>query len=204
MSSLRSRTLIAIAALLGAAVGCDAPGSQEDAQAAVDRWAKEHAAGWDLTVDERSPDKAFVPAFDERCGNDLLTLRYAARGYQIDLGFACPGPQGTDLAGLRTSFKYAALNVLPHGIDVPGWRFSLLTPSSSFEKGVQLTSWEGGRLTAHIDTELFQLTGQREGADCMAPADSGTPPQCLVEAELRGLPVRITISAPLAPETLMN
>jgi hypothetical protein len=200
MNSSMLRTSMLLVALAGAA-GCESPpASQSEAQAAADRWATDHASGWELKVDDKT--QGFVQPFGARCATDFMTLRYAAAGYQVDLGFACPGPQGTDLAGLRASFKYAVLDVLPHGVEVPGWNFQVLTPSSSITAGVQLASWDGGRLTVKIDTALFRLSGTRDSADCMPPADGTTPAACLAGADLHQMPVHLTLTAPLSPELL--
>jgi hypothetical protein len=182
-------------------VGCGAEGSQDEAKQAVEKWAQDHAAGWTLAVDDA--DHAFKRApFDQVCGNDTFTIRYAASGYQVDLGVTCPGPQGTDLAGLRSGLKYVALDDLPHGVEVPGWKFDVLTPVSSFKEGVELVSWDNGRLTVKIDTRLFALDGAKEGDSCRPLADGPTPPSCLVRAELNNLPLHLTLTAPLSPDTL--
>jgi hypothetical protein len=181
-------------------VGCGAEASQDEAKQAVQRWAQDHAAGWTLTVDD---GHAFARApFNEPCPNNILTIRYAAPGTQIDLGFTCPGPQGTDLAGLRTGLKYVALTDLPHGVELPGWRFDVLTPVSSFKDGVEIVSWDNGRLQVKIDTRLFALDGLKDGESCRPPADGVTPASCLVRAELNNLPLHLTLSAPLSADTL--
>jgi hypothetical protein len=185
-----------------AAAGCGETADQGDADQAVHRWAQEHAGGWTITADDAS--HAFVRApFSETCVNNTITLRYVAPGYQVDLGVACPGPQGTDLAGLRSGLEYVVLDELPHGLDVPGWRFRIFTPTSSFTEGVELVSWDGGRLKVKIDTGLFALDGDRDGKECETPADGATPAACRVRAELRNLPLHLTVTAPLAAATLM-
>jgi hypothetical protein len=188
-------------ALFLVVAGCGGEASQGEANQAVQKWAQDHVAGWTLTVDDA--DHAFArPAFNEVCPNNTLVVRYAATGYEIDLAFTCPGPLGTDLAGLRSSFKFAVLTTLPHGLDVPSWKFDIFTPSSSFKDGVEIVSWDSGRLKVKVDTKLFALDGRKESEECRPLADGPTPAACLVRAELNNLPLHLTITAPLSPDTL--
>jgi hypothetical protein len=46
---------------------------------------------------------------------------------------------------LREAFSYVALDELPHGIAVEGWKFMISTPTSSFSEGVELTAPAGVR-----------------------------------------------------------
>jgi hypothetical protein len=195
---MKTKVLFALSLVVA---GCGVEARQDEAKHAAQKWAQDHVAGWTLTVDDA--DHAFTrPSFNEVCPNNTLMVRYAATGYEIDLAFTCPGPQGTDLAGLRSSFKFAVLTTLPHGLDVPSWKFDILTPSSSFKDGVEIVSWDSGRLKVKVDTRLFALDGRKDSEECRPPADGRTPAACLVRVELNNLPLRFTITAPLSPDTL--
>jgi hypothetical protein len=193
---------IAVTAMCAAA-GCG-PATRAEALAAAQHWAAQHPTGWSIAINETDPAHGLTRApFDMPCINDFFTLRYAGLGTEIDLAFACPGPEPKDLSWLRMSFKFAALHVLPHNIVAEGWTFDVFTPISTFMDGVTFQAWEAGRLSMQIDTQLFGIDGQSHIGDCNAIADG--PSSSYSDCSFRVAyprPLRLTLNVPLTLEVL--
>ncbi|HEY0714333.1 MAG TPA: hypothetical protein VGF45_16745, partial [Polyangia bacterium] len=183
---------------LGIALASCGHSDPEEPQARADRWADEHKSGWELTVDERDPQRALAFASSGSCPttSGFTTVKYTAPGYAVALGFRCLSKRPTTLESLREAFGYAVLEELPHGIEVPGWKFEVSTPSSSVKEGVTFTSFAEGRLSLRIVTPLLSVRGTSEDRDaCPLIADAALPPQCFVDRRL-GIPLTLTMTMP--------
>ena len=203
-SLLPRLALVAGAALLAACGGLPfegaGSGSAERARDAVDAWARRHPDGWVVTLATDAPlaSPSWSPPCSANPPSGFVTVRYETAGAEIDLAFRCTGPSGTGAAVLQERFAFAVLQRLPHGIAVPGWRFSVLTPTSSVSEGVTFADAGGGRVLVAIETPLFAVYGQGTGAACVPPADAPMPAGCWVQREHR-VPLRLTLRAPIVP-----
>lgn len=199
-------TLISLAGLglVLSAVGCGAADHGE-AAAQAERFAQEHRAGWQLHAHEQDATRALqFASFSKRCTSgdrdDKTTLEYVAPGYEIAFGFSCLPGRNTDLAALKDAFSYVALNQLPHGIKANGWKFVVMTPSSSIDQGVELLELANGRLSVRITTPLFAVYGESlDRQACPQLADAALPPHCFVNREL-GFPLTLNLSVPFSQE----
>ncbi len=115
--------------------------------------------------------------------------------------FDCSITAATTLDQIREAYRFVVLNKLPHGIQVPGWTFIILTPVSSFKDGVTFVSWSGGQLVLSLETPLYYLLGQSTIDACKVPADSVGPSCCIVGREICTT-LSLSLSAPFAPSTL--
>jgi hypothetical protein len=185
--------------LFAATTSACGPATQAEAQAAADRWANARTDGWTLTVDEQRAAQAFqFAAYSHACPSsstaDFSSIVYTAPGYDVTLDFDCVAARPTDLAALRETFAFAVLNRLPHGLDVEGWKFWVLTPASSFTEGVEIAALGGGRLMVRINTQLYAIVGAKSDPAC-AVQDAPAPEGCSVHRDL-GIPLALTLTAP--------
>jgi hypothetical protein len=199
-------TIVSVAGLGLAllAVGC-AAADHGDAAAQADRFAQEHSAGWQLRAHEQDATRALqFASFSKRCttgdSHDKTTLEYVASGYEIAFGFSCLPGRTTELAALKDAFSYVALNQLPHGIKANGWKFVVLTPSSSLAEGVELLELANGRLSVRITTPLYAVYGESlDKQACPHQEDGALPANCFVNREL-GFPLALSLSVPFSQE----
>lgn len=165
------------------------------ANRAVDQWVGRHPTEW--AVSPRSERTLYRPEFSTSCSqggkNNLVTLTYESADTEIDLYFTCPLGPTAGVDELRASFAFAVLTELPHGIDVPGWRFTLYTPTSHVRDGVTFEA-AGNGVRIRIDTPLYAIGGISLHPSCQPPADAPTPPGCYVHRE-HGIPLRVTLQA---------
>ncbi len=127
-------------------------------------------------------------------GSGLNALVLTGRDAQISLYLDCAVAPGASAAELSAALAFVVINELPHGITAPGWRFWLLTPSSSFTDGVTLAV-AGGRLTVDIDTPLFAVSGYSERPSCETPLDAMAKPECYLQRPF-DVPLHLTFSVP--------
>jgi hypothetical protein len=183
------------------AAGCAGPVDPEAefaaAERAVERWVARHATGWTLQID--ATRGLHRPEWSKPCSanpeSGLTVLRYRAAGTEIDLLFRCPIGPGAGTDALDAALAYVVLQELPHGIAVRGWRFRVVTPTSSIDSGFSLEPSPSRRLALHIDTPLYAVLGNSERPVCQPPADAPYPPGCSLAREYR-LPLRLRLTLP--------
>lgn len=168
------------------------------AKRAVDEWVAQHPSGWAVSLGSEAA--LARPEFSTPCSqggkNNLVTLRFAPVATEIDLFFSCPlGPTAT-VDDLRSAFAFAVLTRLPHGINAPGWRFTLHTPTTHVTDVVTFVTAEDGRLNITIETPLYAVSGRSLSESCEVPADAPSPPECFVLREHQ-IPLRLVLRAPL-------
>jgi hypothetical protein len=204
MTRKRSRVLGAVAAglVLAATSACNAgltdPSREfELANGAVDRWVRAHQEGWTLNLG--SARALTRPSWSQPCSQDphsgMVTLRHEAAGTQIDVSFRCPVDETSTLEELTTAFSHVVLEELPHGIRSRGWRFRVLTPSSSVSQGVTLTQPSTGSLRVQVQTPLYAVYGHSERPVCQPPADAPSPEGCYLLVE-HPITLSLTLTAP--------
>lgn len=175
----------------------------EAANRAVDRWVAAHPDNWLLNlVGTRPPAR---PSWSRPCSQNpesgFVTLRHASGATEIDLAFRCPLGRTASVQDLRAAFAYAVLESLPHAIQSRGWRFQVLTPSSSISEVVTFSSPAPGRLHVVIQTPLFAVYGHSVRPSCQPPADAPSPPGCYLQREHR-IPLHLTLTVPFDPAAL--
>jgi hypothetical protein len=216
-SRLRCKALLvgAVSLIAGASgAGCTSP-----TQAAAD-WVAAHPNEWVLDIDDRQSGHTMKrPSWSGGCGGgpavigtsqvmpapgtspSTVVLRYATSETSVDFFFRCPIQAPVTAEVLNATFSHAVLDQLPHGIAVSNWQFKILTPSSSFSKGVTFMAVGDGRLKAQIRTELYSIRGTSKQPECKAPADGSMRPECFVSREHR-IPLILTMEVPFDPGAL--
>jgi hypothetical protein len=114
----------------------------------------------------------------------FTALRYASGATEIELFFECPLDAIAHVEDLTAAFSHAVLQKLPHGIVSPGWRFEVLTPTSSISEKVTFAAPSPGRLLVVIETPL-----------CQPPADAPSPEGCYLLREHRIL-LNLSLAVP--------
>lgn len=163
-------------------------------QVAMD-FASRHRDGWRVFV--RGDDAPAVLEQATTCdepGGGFNALRLSGPGARILLFLDCAVSPGATAAELAAALAFVVIDELPHGITVPGWRFWVLTPQSSFTDGVTFAV-SGGRLTVEIDTPLFAISGYSERPSCEAPQDGFATNECYLRRPF-DVPLRLTFSVP--------
>jgi hypothetical protein len=127
-------------------------------------------------------------------GSGLNALLLSGRDARMTLYLDCAVGLDASAAELSTALRFVVIDELPHGIGSPGWRFRVLTPSSSFSEGVTLRV-AGGRLTVDVDTPLFAISGYSERPSCEAPQDGFATNECFLRRPF-DVPLRLTFSVP--------
>ena len=190
--------------LLLLAAGCsagitDAGAEYDAARRAAERWTARHPREWSLELGGRAltPTPWSRPCAQSPAGG-LVSLRFADDDTEVDLYFRCPAE---DARELQAAFSHVALSRLPHGIRAPGWRFDVLTPSTSFSEGVELQVPSAGRMRISIETPLYAVSGRSTRPACAPPADAPMAEGCYLTREHR-VPRRLPIAATHDPSTL--
>jgi len=127
-------------------------------------------------------------------GSGVNVLLLSGRDAKISLYLGCGVTRGASADELSAALRFVVIQELPHGIASPGWRFQVLTPSSSFADGVTLRGADG-RLTVEIDTPLFAILGYSERPSCEALIDAMAKPECYLQRPFE-VPLRLTFSVP--------
>ena len=105
----------------------------------------------------------------------------------------------TSVDELQKSLKFVTLDEMPlPGFDCPpDWEISPRTPVSSFKEGVEIVSYENGRLHYTIDTKFFCVSGHLKGP-WFTPGGCNPPPPpgsyFSVNEDIRGI---IDVDMPL-------
>lgn len=168
------------------------------ANRAVEQWVASHPTEWAVTLGgERT---LFRPEFSTSCSqggkNNLVALTFESAEAEITFYFTCPLGSTAAVDDLRATFAFAVLDRLPHGIETPGWRFFLYTPTSSVRDVVTFDPGANGSVRIFIDTPLYAIGGMSQHPSCQAPADAPSPPGCSLLREHR-IPLRLTLRARL-------
>lgn len=186
-------------AFLGAS--CSDPLSPSDeyqhAVSAAERWVAAHPASWTLsTVGLQVPRReSWSTPCSANPASGFVTLRVQTPLTRLSVAFRCaPGaPDGTQ--AMRDAFSHVVIEELPHGLAVPNWRFTVLTPMSSFSSGVEILDAPGGGLRFEIATMLYALYGQSTRPSCLPPQDGSAAPGCYVHMEHR-IPLSLSVHVP--------
>jgi hypothetical protein len=197
--SVRRFGITLVLALIG--TGCDAELLSPEfervmAERAAQDFVDRHREGWRVVV--RGSDAPAILEQTSMCGalagGQVNTLMLSGRDARMTLYFECGVPLGASAAELSAALRFVVIDDLPHGIASPGWRFQILTPSSSFSESVALRD-DGGRLTVEIDTPLFAVFGYSEHPKCETLQDAVGPNECYLERPFEA-PLRLTFSVP--------
>lgn len=166
------------------------------ANRAVDQWVARHPTEWTVSLGERT---LFRPEVSRSCSqggnNNLVRLRYESADTEIDFHFTCPLGPTAGVDELRAAFAFVVLTELPHGIETPGWRFTLYTPTSSVSDGVTFDA-AGNGIRIRIDTPLYAIGGISLHPSCELRADAPAPPGCALSRE-HAIPLRLTLQVRL-------
>jgi hypothetical protein len=165
---------------------------------AVDAWVATNPEEWRL---ERPLSRTVgYPHWSSECAanpsSGYTALHIQEAGLDMLLFFRCPSSGGLDVADIGDAFAWAVIDEVPHRISSRGWRFTLLTPSSSFEEQVVFSIAPGGRLRISMDTPLYAVYGHSTRPRCQPPADAPSPEGCYLLREHR-VPLRLELSVPL-------
>jgi hypothetical protein len=204
MTSMRSLALGTVAAglVLATFSACDAGLTDPSreftlANRAVDRWVRAHPEGWTLNLGSAQP--LTRPTWSQPCSQNphsgMVTLRHRAPDTEIDISFHCPVDEASTLEELRSAFSHVVLEELPHGIRSSGWRFRVLTPSSSISHGVTLAQPSTGSLRVQVQTPLYAVYGHSGRPVCQPMADAASAPGCYLIVE-HPIPLSLTLTAP--------
>ena len=149
-----------------------------------------------LVLDETFADAGFVVRHGDSAIGRITTFELDDAGYRLSFSFRGEHSAATPLATLRERFWQAVIDRVPTpDLALPGWETRPLTPSSSFDKGVELVSLADGRATFRVRTEFFALHGRDPTA--IVPADAPSPPGSFFQLRQR-FPLDLTLSAPVA------
>ena len=93
----------------------------------------------------------------------------------ISMGFNKDVLPSSTVEDLQSSLGYVALDKLPMpGFRYPnGWDIYPMTPMSSFKDGVEIISYQNGRIHFKVDTSFFAVYGIMR--DLKIPADASAP-----------------------------
>jgi hypothetical protein len=198
---------LVLLALLVASVGCsDLLGGRAElatAERAAGRWAARHPTGaaWSMQTGRPLARPAWSPPCSAAPESGTVTVSHIDRGTELHLAFRCPIAEPLGPVELQDAFAYAVLDRLPHGISVPGWRFRLLTPTSSVSDGVTFAPGPGGRVEIRIEAPLHAITGRSTAPRCEPPADAPMPEGCYLSRP-HAIPLSVVLTAPIDAGTL--
>ena len=166
------------------------------ANRAVDQWVARHPTEWAVSLGgERT---LYRPESSTSCSqggkNNLVALTYESADTEINFHFTCPLGATAGVDDLQAAFAFAVLDRLPHGIETPGWRFHVRTPTSSVSDVVTFEATGSGGVSIRIDTPLYTVWGENLHPRCAGIADAPSAPGCYVFREHR-IPLRMTLQA---------
>ena len=212
--ALARAAAVCMAAVCAAAVGAatagalppPCPGDDATAQPAVKPTAAEaeaQAAAWidrlgdrGLVLDESFDDGGFTVRYGDSAVGRVTKFELEEPGWRVSFTFRGEHTPTTPLAELRKAFWHAVIDRVPTpDLGVPGWETWPLTPTSSFNQGVELVSLADGRATFCVKTEFFAISGR--DPTVLVPADAPAPPGSFFQLRRR-FPLDLTISAPVA------
>lgn len=204
MSLIARRVVRALAVALGVvctAASCDAELlSPEFERVAAERAALDfvsrHRDVW--RVDVRGTDSPAVLEVNRACNapgdSGLNALLLSGGGARVTLYLDCAVAAGASATELSAALAFVAIEELPHGIASPGWKFRVLSPSTTIADGVTIDVARG-RSTVHIDTPLFAVFGYSERPRCQPPQDSFRTNDCFLQHSF-DVPLRLSLSVP--------
>lgn len=165
-----------------------------EAEAAAAAWL-ERLGDRGLVLDERFDDTGFVVRYGDSAVGRVTTFELDQGDYRVSFTFRGEHPAATPLVTLREQFWHAVIDRVPTpDFEVPGWETRPLTPTSSFEQGVELVSLADGRATFRVRTEFFALSGT--DPTVIVPADAPAPEGSFFQLRRR-FPLDLTLSAPV-------
>ncbi|HEU0014087.1 MAG TPA: hypothetical protein VFQ45_10410 [Longimicrobium sp.] len=181
------------------AFSCEEPLTPEEeyaeAQRVVDWWVAMHPDGWDVDLSGWPLQR---PEWSKPCSQNppmgTVVLRYFATNTEIDLHFRCPLGASSTAQDLAAAFQFAVLTHLPHGLLSSGWKFEMLTPTSSISEGVTFPAPGPRQLLVDIDTRLYAVYGQSVRKACEPPQDAPALEGCYLSRQ-HSIPLRIRMSA---------
>ena len=114
----------------------------------------------------------------------------------ISIGFNNNFRPTSSAKDLQSSLDYVALDKLPMpGFQhLYGWEIYPRTPISSFKNGVQIVSYENGRLHFTVDTRFYAIYGHKRNLRLPADAPSPNGTYFLLRKNIRGF---IDVNMPL-------
>jgi sialidase-1 len=165
--------------------------------------AQAQAAAWldrlgdrGLVLDATLAEPGFVVRQGASAVGRVTKFELDQAGYRVSFTFRGEHTAATPPATLREQFWLAVIDRVPTpGFDLPGWETRPLTPTSSFDKGVELVSLADGWATFRVQAEFFALSGRDPAV--LVPADAPAPPGSFFQLRRR-FPLDLTISAPVA------
>jgi hypothetical protein len=132
---------------------------------------------------------SFVHSSTSEQGNKIYFL----------IGFTKQVSPTATIEELKDTLKFVTLDKIPlPDFDYPpGWEITPYTPVSSFKEGVEIMSYENGRLHYKVDTKFFRISGDLRGpwynpGGCGPPAPPGS--YFGVDEDIRGI---IDVDMPL-------
>lgn len=149
-----------------------------------------------LVLEATLAEPGFVVRQGESAVGRVTKFELDQEGYRVSFTFRGEHTAATPPATLGEQFWHAVIDRVPTpDFDLAGWETRLLTPTSSFDKGVELVSLAAGRATFHVKTEFFAISGRDPAV--LGPADAPAPPGSFFQLRRR-FPLNLTISAPLS------
>lgn len=200
---MKKRLVLPLLLAAGCSFGIvDSGAEYHSARRAAERWTARHPREWSL---ELSGEPLALTPWSRPCAQNppsgFAALRFVADETEVDLFFRCPVGDPRDVRELRAALSHVALHRLPHGIRSPGWRFDVLTPSSSFSEGVTLEVPAPGRVRISIETPLYAVAGRSKRPECEPPMDAPMAEGCYLTREHR-IPLRLRIETGYDPAVL--
>lgn len=196
---LRGLLAVASTAIVGAS--CDDALSPEDeyvqAVAATERWVAANPTSWTLaSVGLRAPRRT---EWSASCAinppSGFVALNVQTASTRLTVFFRCPLSSPATVQQLQDAFNHIVLEELPHGLSVPNWHFSLLTPVSSFSSGVTFGDATSGRVRLQIETMLSSIYGHSTRQSCIPPQDDSSAPTCYVH-RTHQIPLSLNVTVP--------
>lgn len=147
-----------------------------------------------LVLDATLAEPGFVVRQGDSAVGRVTKFELDQEGYRVSFTFRGAHTAATPPATLREQFWHAVIDRVPTpGFDLAGWETRPLTPSSSFDKGVELVDFTAGRATFRVRTEFFAISGR--DPTVLVPADAPSPPGSFFQLR-RPFPLELTLSAP--------
>jgi hypothetical protein len=170
--------------------------SHAEAQARVQQWMTDRAAGWTLEIDDANAAHGFARVGDATaCPSTELDLEYRAGSYDVGLAFPCPSPAIATLAELQDAVKGAGVSDVPPAISLQGWKFRAFSQDGVPAANVHFLSWQSGRVEVELDNVPIFLSASQT-ADACSVSHEPVSADCYVPA-LQAVPLTLKIKAAL-------
>ncbi len=165
-----------------------------EAEAAAAKWL-DGLKETGLALNEQPAKEAFAVSYGPSAVGPITKASYEHGGYQVSVAFRGTLPADATREQLQKSFWHAVIDRVPTpGLDVPGWNIKPQTPSSSFDKGIEVLAYGEGKLKLRIRTNFFAVYGHDPSV--LVPADAPSPPGSYFQLR-KDLPLDLTIEAPI-------